>query len=498
MHLSTITSTATTRRRLRRHRAVARALWHNFSKKNLLLTKDRLRWIKRTLTVHHSRDRNFLHKISGAMAQYHAEDAYPWRCPCNRLNKKTHVHCPQCKRHWTTGTRHSTQPAYAWHAEEEVSHWNQWESPAVGRQKQRPSRSKSLRSKKGKGKGAAGGQEQQQPSPFATPMAIPPWPSPDTGFAGGQPAIRAQASTASLGSSTTGPLQTPASDLLIAVRKQFPDMTKAPIEVREAVEKEEASNSQRIGADLHRTSSQINKATKQLNQLREARSRHREQWLRHLKDSITAWESQMKSFQEQQKQYIEQTNKAKAELSAARRNFADAQQARGIAVQCQSRNSRDPRAGGGSWRTGSHGSGPDQASSGLLEASSSHSQSQRCARHHGFRRRWSGWSTQVQKTAIIGAIWASSYAYSAHNWSDRSFHVNSGDEVECLRNSLHAPCDSGWRDGSIVEAYAMDEAWCAASNVPSLDHSTMCLILCHSIRWEERFHAIFCVYQACN
>ena len=255
------------------------------------------------------------------MAQYHAEDAYPWRCPCNRLNKKTHVHCPQCKRHWTAGTRHSTQPAYAWYAEEEGSQWNQWESPAVGRQKQRPSRSKSLRSKKGKGKGAAGGQEQQQTSPFATPMAIPPWPSPDTGFAGGQTAIRAQASTASLGSSATGPFQTPASDLLIAVRKQFPDMTKAPIEVREAVEKEEASNSQRIGADLHRTSSQINKATKQLNQLREARSRHREQWLRHLKDSITAWESQMKSFQEQQKQYIEQTNKAKAELSAARRNL---------------------------------------------------------------------------------------------------------------------------------------------------------------------------------
>ena len=120
------------------------------------------------------------------------------------------------------------------------------------------------------------------------------------------------------------------SELLAAIRKTYPDITKAPADVREAVEKEEAANAQKIGSDLHRTSSQINKASKQLKKLREARNLHREQWLRHLKDSIVAWEAQMKAFQEQQRQYIEQTNKAKTELSLARRNLQNLNKLAGL------------------------------------------------------------------------------------------------------------------------------------------------------------------------
>lgn len=148
-------------------------------------------------------------------------------------------------------------------------------------------------------------------------------------------------SPATQGSATSGTVQTPPNDLLLAIRKEYPDISKAPQHVREAVEKEEAANSQRIGADLHKTSSQINKASKQLNQLREARRRHREQWLRHLKDSITAWETQMKAFQEQQKQYIEQTNKAKAELSAARRNLQALNKLAGLQTSVNAQNMPD-------------------------------------------------------------------------------------------------------------------------------------------------------------
>lgn len=162
----------------------------------------------------------------------------------------------------------------------------------------------------------------------------------ETGFQGpaGQIPGRAQTGTTALGFAAPSTYTAPASDLLIAVRKQYPDISKAPSDIREAAEKEEASNSQRIGADLHRTSSQINKASKQLNQLREARARHREQWLRHLKDSITAWEGQMKAFQEQQKQYIDQTNKAKAELSAARRNLQTLNKLAGLQTSAKSEN----------------------------------------------------------------------------------------------------------------------------------------------------------------
>ena len=326
------------RRRLRRNRALARALWFRFSKQQIRLTRQQLRWIQGTLAAHHSRDVSFLQAISRAMSQFRLEESYPWRCQCSRLNKKSHDHCPQCKRHWTTGRRHETQPAaYSWYTEEEQQ-WKEWESPRQGRQKQKPARSKSLRAKKGKGKGSYGVSEPPQLSPFANPAMIPPWPMQDTGYSSGQPATRSQTSLATVGSAASGSMQAPPNDLLLAIRKEYPDISKAPQHVREAVEKEEAANSQRIGADLQKTSSQINKASKQLNQLREARRRHREQWLRHLKDSIAAWESQMKAFQEQQKQYIEQTNKAKAELSAARRNLQALNKLAGLQTSVKAEN----------------------------------------------------------------------------------------------------------------------------------------------------------------
>ena len=173
------------RRRLRRNRALARALWFRFSKQQIRLTRQQLRWIQGTLAAHHSRDVHHLQAISRAMSQFRLEESYPWRCQCSRLNKKSHDHCPQCKRHWTTGRRHETQPAaYPWHTEEERQ-WKEWESPRQGRQKQKPSRSKSLRAKKGKGKGSFGGNEPPQPSPFANPAMIPPWPLQDLALLSG-------------------------------------------------------------------------------------------------------------------------------------------------------------------------------------------------------------------------------------------------------------------------------------------------------------------------
>ena len=70
--------------------------------------------------------------------------------------------------------------------------------------------------------------------------------------------------------------------------------------------------------------------------------------------------------------------------------------------------------------------------------------------------------------------------------------MNWGDGAECLRNSLHAPETQRWGGGLAVEAYATDgELWCAASNESPCDPSTMCMILCHSIRWESKFMPTF-------
>ena len=49
----------------------------------------------------------------------------------------------------------------------------------------------------------------------------------------------------------------------------------------------------------------------------------------------------MKAFQEQQKQYIEQTNKAKAELSAARRNLQALNKLAGLQTSVNAQNMPD-------------------------------------------------------------------------------------------------------------------------------------------------------------
>ena len=186
---------------------------------------------------------------------------------------------------------------------------------------------------------------------------------------------------------------------------------------------------------------------------------------------------------------IHRTNQqSKSGIVGCSQEPAGTQQIGRAADQHQSRVARDSRLGGWHWRVGSYRGSIDQASAGLFEASSSNDQSKRCTGYHGLRRRASRWCAQIQKAAVLGAVWTSSYAPSTTEWRcGRYLNVTYGDEAECLRNSLHAPHDVGRRDGSIAEAYAMEGSWCAASSVPSLDHPTMCLILCHSIRWEDHF-----------
>ena len=161
------TFTVARRRRLRRNRALARALWYKHSKCNLFLSRGKLLWIRQTLASHHSKDRKFIRVISEAMSHYHSEEAYSWRCH-GRLNKKTHIHCPVSRKHWSKGGKHETQPTYQWQEEVDDQHWEDWESLRTTRP-----RSKSPRIKKGKGKGRGNEQEakmsssreQQTPSP---------------------------------------------------------------------------------------------------------------------------------------------------------------------------------------------------------------------------------------------------------------------------------------------------------------------------------------------
>ena len=111
-------------------------------------------------------------------------------------------------------------------------------------------------------------------------------------------------------------------ELLLAVRKHYPDISKAPGDIQAAVEKAEKANQKLLGKDLHKASSAVDKASKDLRNLRDAKSQHREKWLQHLKDAVTSWELQLKQYAEQQQTYEALIKKVRIELDLARKTLA--------------------------------------------------------------------------------------------------------------------------------------------------------------------------------
>ena len=67
----------------------------------IALTSAALLRVRNTLLKHHSKDPVLLRRVSTVIAdQMAAEEAYPWVCPCGRLNKKTSNQCALCWGHW--------------------------------------------------------------------------------------------------------------------------------------------------------------------------------------------------------------------------------------------------------------------------------------------------------------------------------------------------------------------------------------------------------------
>ena len=64
-----------------------------------------------------------------------SQELWPWKCSnCQRINKKTAVECALCRSHWSSGTRHRTQPqqqTYSDHA------WEVWEADDAAWNRQR-------------------------------------------------------------------------------------------------------------------------------------------------------------------------------------------------------------------------------------------------------------------------------------------------------------------------------------------------------------------------
>lgn len=168
---------------------------------------------------------------------------------------------------------------------------------------------------KGKKKGKGRGQATEQASPFAQSS---PWPSSETAYTFPSPfAPQNPLPTAN----QSGTADTDDVELILAVKEQYPDISKAPSRIQAAVAKAEKKKVKQLQTGLQKTSKEVGIAGKELQALREARSKHRERWIKHLQDSVQSWEQQLKLYTEQQANYNSLIKKAQSELNTARQTL---------------------------------------------------------------------------------------------------------------------------------------------------------------------------------
>lgn len=272
-----------------------------------------------------------------------AEEAYPWVCPCGRLNKKTAIECALCWGHWTKGYKHDVTPKKATYSGDsqwkgswddwdqwsetwkEPSEWNDWdESGSAGRTGSQSPRSRlhqqdatspRTRMVKGKGKGKRKGKGkakgEQAASPFTSGKgafsSLPQWPKWETP----EPMVSPFQSAQSSKSST---MQEMATHLRSAYREK-----DTPAEVQAFLEKAEKEHSRNSIKSLHAATKSLDHAQKALRDAVTAKKEHRLQWTKHVGEGIKVWEAQLENYRVHQASLAEHAARARAEIEASRR-----------------------------------------------------------------------------------------------------------------------------------------------------------------------------------
>ena len=264
------------------------------------------------------------------------EEAYPWVCPCGRLNKKNANQCALCWGHWSKGTKHDVTPkvktygdAARWNSSWDgwEQNWESWEqdwddSESVGRSSNSPrgrqiqqieysprSRPKGKGKTKGKGKGKM--KSEATASPFGAgkggPAPLPAWPAWNNPELGTSPFQTAQ-------SSKSNTMQEMATHLRLAFKDQ-----EAPADVQAFLEKAEKEYSRNNIKSLQTATKSLDHAQKALRDAVNAKKDHRLQWTKHVSEGIKIWEAQLDSYRVHQATLSELAAKARAEIDTSRR-----------------------------------------------------------------------------------------------------------------------------------------------------------------------------------
>lgn len=293
--------------------------------------------VRNIFSKHHSKDFAFLNRISREIQEkMSAEEAYPWVCPCGRLNKKSANQCALCWGHWSKGTKHDVTPKLKtygadtrWHSSWDGwdRHWEGWEQDwddtesvggsshsSRGRRTQQIEYSPRSRPK-GKGKAKAKGKgktkSEQTTSPFGAgkggPASLPAWPAWSNPEVGSSPFQNAQ-------SSKSNTMQ----EMAIHLRQAFKD-TEAPADVQAFLEKAEKEYSRNNIKSLQTATKSLDHAQKALRDAVNAKKDHRLQWTRHVSEGIKIWEAQLESYRVHQATLSDHAAKARAEIETSRR-----------------------------------------------------------------------------------------------------------------------------------------------------------------------------------
>ena len=336
------TITPSQRRKERRERARARLKWHLHRQGIQFLDILQLTKLFHVLAKHHSKDTGLLRKVRSAMTSTTKD---PWRCAfCKRLNKSVAAHCGKCETRWERcidiyyvhgqNARKEQNWSYVdW--EEEGTGWSGRQQSrgrnASNRRDSSRRRDQTPRGHKGKDSPRRRGPRKKGNKEEAFTFQTlggqpPPWPTQETSFSTSSTGYanyampQAPLPPPSTPPPASPPIQVDAS-LVAAVRKEYPDLSKAPAEIREAMEKAETMSSQQIASALHRSTNRVRQSTDKLRALQESQRRHKESWHVHLKEAITSWESQVQAFTSQQNSFKDMMELTRAELQAARKEI---------------------------------------------------------------------------------------------------------------------------------------------------------------------------------
>eukprot|EP00435_Cladocopium_sp_Y103_P035512 s2690_g9.t1 len=129
---------------------------------------------------------------------------------------------------------------------------------------------------------------------------------------------------------STAHSSTPASDLsdlssmqeaASHLRLAYKDPDSRPPEVQSFIERADREANRSNIKSIHATTRGLDKAQKALQDAVTAKKEHRLLWTKHVSEGIKVWEAQLESYRVHQANLAEQAAKARAEITAARRNI---------------------------------------------------------------------------------------------------------------------------------------------------------------------------------